>query len=116
MPRIRCVLDRAGIAASHRLPGTGLADPVAGSKHFWFDASARYIGGGLVPARLFPRLVIVVGGVVRLAYGLHALVAPEAMGERRLAPLTHGRADPRLSLRGFGGQLVVIGAFNLCAS
>jgi len=67
-------------------------------------------------APFFPRLALVVGGLVRVAYGLHALLAPEAMGRRRLAPRTHGKADPRLSLRGFGGQLVVLGAFTLLAA
>ena len=67
-------------------------------------------------APFFPRLALVVGGLVRVAYGLHALLAPEAMGRRRLAPRTHGKADPRLSLRGFGGQLVVPGAFTLLAA
>ena len=66
-------------------------------------------------APFFPRLALVVGGLIRVAYGLHALLAPEAMGRRRLAPRTHGKADPRLSLRGFGGQLVVLGAFTLLA-
>ena len=67
-------------------------------------------------APFFPRLALVVGGLVRVAYGLHALLAPEAMGRRRLAPRTHGKADPRLSLRGFGGQLVVLGAFTVLAA
>ena len=67
-------------------------------------------------APFFPRLALVVGGLVRVAYGLHALLAPEAMGRRHLAPRTHGKADPRLSLRGFGGQLVVLGAFTLLAA
>jgi hypothetical protein len=64
----------------------------------------------------FSRAVLSVIGVVRVAYGVHALLAPEAMGRRQLAPLCHGKADPRLSLRGFGGQLLVVGASTLAAA
>src|SRR5207237_304588 len=108
--------DLTGIARPGRSRGTGLADPTAARPAFCFDASIRYIGGEPMDVPFFPRLALIVGAVVRVAYGLHALLAPEAMGRRRLAPRTHGKADPRLSLRGFGGQLVVLGGFTLLAA
>lgn len=53
------------------------------------------------------------GGTVHVAYGLGSLLTPERMVSARLAPNTHGLADPRLLLRAFGGHLLVSGCLAL---
>ena len=55
------------------------------------------------------------GTGVRLAYGAGALFAPSRMASSGLAPDTHGRADPQLLLRAFGGHQLLIGGFTLVA-
>ena len=58
------------------------------------------------------RVPFVVGGSTRLAYGLGAVLAPEWMSGR-LAPRLHGRPDPRMNLRGFGGAQTAIALYTL---
>jgi hypothetical protein len=55
---------------------------------------------------------MLVGSVVRLAYGSAAVFAPSAMSGR-LAPNTHDLPDPRMNLRGFGGTLSAIALYSL---
>jgi hypothetical protein len=55
----------------------------------------------------------IVGSAARLAYGAGAMLAPEAMAERRLAPRLHGKPDPRMNLRGFGGAQSAIALYTL---
>jgi hypothetical protein len=62
------------------------------------------------------RLPFVVGTVVRLAYGVGAVLVPEAMAEHRLAPRLDGAADARMNLRGFGGALSAIALYSLAAA
>ncbi len=59
------------------------------------------------------RLLMGVGGLVRLSYGLGALFAPDWMSSRRLAPDIRGHADGRMDFRGFGGLHVSIAALTL---
>src|SRR3954467_3512771 len=54
-----------------------------------------------------------VGGLGRLAYGLGAMLAPEGMAEHQLAPRLHGKPDPRMNLRGFGGAQSAIALYTL---
>jgi hypothetical protein len=49
------------------------------------------------------RMPFVIGSIGKLAYGAGAMFAPEWMAEHHLAPTLQGHADPRMSLRGFGG-------------
>jgi hypothetical protein len=61
------------------------------------------------------RLLTLGGSVVRIAYGLGALLAPERMVAAGVAPDTHELADPRLTLRAFGGHQLAIGCMTLGA-
>jgi hypothetical protein len=61
------------------------------------------------------RLAMLGGSVVRIAYGLGALLAPARMVAVGLAPDTHELADPRLTLRAFGGHQLVVGCVTLSA-
>jgi hypothetical protein len=56
---------------------------------------------------------MVAGSAARLAYGLGAVLAPEWMDERRLAPSLRSHPDPRMNLRGFGGAQSAIALFTL---
>ncbi|HEX8065644.1 MAG TPA: hypothetical protein VF520_03855 [Thermoleophilaceae bacterium] len=56
-----------------------------------------------------------IGSGFRLAYGLGAVLAPEWMGGR-LAPRVHGRPDPRMNLRGFGGAQSGVAIYTLMAA
>ena len=55
----------------------------------------------------------IVGGSVRLAYGLGAMLDPEGMAARGLAPQLHDKPDPRMNLRGFGGAQSAIALYTL---
>lgn len=59
--------------------------------------------------------VLVAGSIVRVAYGVGALLAPQRMVAAGFAPDTHGLPDPRLTLRAFGGHLLVTGCMTLAA-
>lgn len=48
------------------------------------------------------RTLIGAGSMTRLSYGLGALLAPDVMSLRRLAPDIRGHADGRMDFRGFG--------------
>lgn len=61
------------------------------------------------------RVPIVIGSSARLAYGLAAVLAPEWMSGR-LAPRVHGRPDPRMNLRGFGGAQSGVAIYTLLAA
>lgn len=60
------------------------------------------------------RIPLLAGSAVRLAYGIGALAAPSWM-DGRLAPTSHGLADPRMNLRGFGASHMAIAATTLRA-
>jgi PPOX class probable F420-dependent enzyme len=53
------------------------------------------------------------GAIVRLAYGVGALLAPGAMCARRLAPDVRGHPAGRMDFRGFGGLHANIAALTL---
>jgi hypothetical protein len=61
------------------------------------------------------RVPFVIGSTTRLAYGLGAVLAPERMSGR-LAPRLHGRPDPRMNLRGFGGAQSGVAIYTLMAA
>jgi len=61
------------------------------------------------------RWLAVVGSLVRISYGLCSLLAPEAIVAAKLAPDTSELADPRLTLRAFGGHQLVVGSLTLAA-
>jgi hypothetical protein len=62
-------------------------------------------------------LVLLLGGsAVRIAYGVGSLLAPESMVSAEYAPDTHGLADPRLTLRAFGGHQLVTGCLTVIAT
>lgn len=61
------------------------------------------------------RVPLVLGSSTRLAYGLGAVLAPEWMSGR-LAPRLHGRPDPRMNLRGFGGAQSGVAIYTLMAA
>jgi hypothetical protein len=58
------------------------------------------------------RAPFVIGSIVRLAYGVGAMLAPEWMAGR-LAPTLQKHADPRMNLRGFGGAQTGIALYTL---
>jgi hypothetical protein len=60
-----------------------------------------------------PRVLMLGGTALRLAYGAGSLLAPAKMVSTELAPDTHGLDDPRLLLRAFGGHQLLIGGFTL---
>ncbi len=62
------------------------------------------------------RTLMVLGSAVRIAYGVGALLAPAKMVSARFAPDTHELADPRLTLRAFGGHQLVTGCLTLAAT
>ncbi|HEV2812818.1 MAG TPA: hypothetical protein VGW10_06145 [Solirubrobacteraceae bacterium] len=59
------------------------------------------------------RVLAAAGGVVKTGYGAGALFAPDAMSRALLAPDVRGEPAARMSLRGFGGYLLVVGAATL---
>ena len=61
------------------------------------------------------RVPFVVGSVARLAYGAASVLAPERM-DGTLAPSLHGRPDPRMNLRGFGGAQSAIAVYTLATA
>ena len=61
------------------------------------------------------RVPFAIGSGFRLAYGLGAVLAPEWMSGR-LAPRLHGRSDPRMNLRGFGGAQSAIALYTLTSA
>jgi hypothetical protein len=61
------------------------------------------------------RIPFVVGSAARLAYGAAAVLAPERM-DGRLAPRLHGRPDPRMNLRGFGGAQSAVAVYTLATA
>src|SRR3954452_15551981 len=61
------------------------------------------------------RIPFVVGSAARLADGAAAGLAPERM-DGRLAPQLHGRPDPRMNLRGFGGAQSAIAVYTLATA
>jgi hypothetical protein len=64
----------------------------------------------------FARSLMGAGALVRLSYGLGALVAPDAMSSHRLAPDVRGHADGRMDFRGFGGLHINIALLTLRAA
>ena len=54
--------------------------------------------------------------LVKVSYGIGALLAPEALSRWRLAPGVRGHANGRMSLRGFGGYVLVLGSATLCSA
>jgi uncharacterized protein YjeT (DUF2065 family) len=60
------------------------------------------------------RALLVIGSLVRVSYGIGALLAPQRMVSAQLAPDTHDLAEPRLVLRAFGGHQLVAGSLTLC--
>ena len=56
-----------------------------------------------------------VNGLVRLAYGVGALVSPKAMAAGRLAPNTEDHPEARLFVRGFGVHQIAVAAVWLAA-
>jgi hypothetical protein len=61
------------------------------------------------------RVPMVAGSVGRLAYGLTAMLAPEWMAGRGLAPSLRSHPDPRMNLRGFGGAQSAVALYTLTA-
>lgn len=61
------------------------------------------------------RLPFAIGSGARLAYALGAVLVPERM-DGRLAPRLHGRPDPRMNLRGFGGAQSGVAIYTLIAA
>ncbi len=62
------------------------------------------------------RALMGAGALTRLSYGLGALLAPDAMRSKRLAPDVRGHADGRMDFRGFGGLHVSIALLTLRAA
>ncbi|HYB23186.1 MAG TPA: hypothetical protein VED41_05280 [Solirubrobacteraceae bacterium] len=62
------------------------------------------------------RALLLAGSLVRIAYGVGALLTPARMVSAGLAPDTHALAEPRLTLRGFGGHQLIVGALTLAAT
>lgn len=56
--------------------------------------------------------LMMVGGVVRLAYGIGALFAPRFIAGRYAA----AEPDSVMNLRGFGGQHIAVAIFTLLSS
>ncbi len=61
------------------------------------------------------RAVLLCGSLVRVAYGVGALLAPARMVSSGYAPDTHDLADPRLLLRAFGGHQLVTASLTLAS-
>ena len=61
------------------------------------------------------RVPMIVGSLVRLAYGTGAVALPEKMSGR-FAPTGADKPDPRMNLRGFGGALSAIALYSLMAA
>jgi hypothetical protein len=55
------------------------------------------------------------GGLFRMAYGLGAILAPDAMS-LRLAPDIRNHPAGRMNLRGFGGVQTALGGFTIWAA
>ncbi len=62
------------------------------------------------------RSLMVAGSLIRLSYALGALLAPDAMSARRLAPDVRGHAAGRMDFRAFGGLHVNIALLTLRAA
>jgi hypothetical protein len=62
------------------------------------------------------RLLLGAGALVRLSYGTGALLAPDAMAARRLAPDVRGHPDGRMDFRGFGALHVNVALLTLYAA
>ncbi len=62
------------------------------------------------------RALMGAGALTRLSYGLGALLAPDAMCSRRLAPDIRGHADGRMDFRGFGGLHISVALLTLRAA
>ena len=61
------------------------------------------------------RGLILVNSVVRLVYGVGALVAPSAMAAAGFAPDLERRTDARLFVRGFGAHQIGVAALGLAS-
>ena len=59
------------------------------------------------------RVPMVVGSVARLGYGAGCALAPSWMAENELAPSLREHADPRMSLRGFGGAQSAVALYTI---
>src|SRR5437879_4281265 len=62
------------------------------------------------------RVPFAIGSVGRLAYGMGAMLAPEWMASRRLAPSLREHPDARMNLRGFGGAQSAIALYTLATA
>ncbi len=62
------------------------------------------------------RVPVTIASVWRLAYGLGSMLAPEWMAANRLAPTLRDHPDPRMNLRGFGGQHIAIASLTMVAA
>jgi uncharacterized protein YjeT (DUF2065 family) len=58
---------------------------------------------------------MLIGSIVRIAYGVGSILAPAKMVSRKLAPDTHELPEPRLLLRAFGGHQIIAGCLTLAA-
>jgi len=61
------------------------------------------------------RDLVALNGLVRLGYGLGALLAPSTMASLRFVPDTERRPDARLFVRGFGAHQIGAAALALGA-
>lgn len=61
------------------------------------------------------RAIMGAGGLLRLAYGLGALIAPDRLSNR-VAPDVRGHAPGRMDFRGFGGLHVNVAAATLLSA
>jgi hypothetical protein len=62
------------------------------------------------------RALMGAGALTRLSYGSGALITPEVMCSKRLAPDIRGHADGRMDFRGFGGLHIAIALLTLRAA
>jgi hypothetical protein len=56
------------------------------------------------------------GGLIRMSYGLGALLAPDRMSASRIAPDVRDHPDGRMDFRGFGGLHTNIASATLCSA
>jgi hypothetical protein len=61
------------------------------------------------------RHLILANSLVRLAYGVGALLAPSAMAAAGFVPEVEGRGDARLFVRGFGAHQIGVAALGLAS-
>jgi uncharacterized protein YjeT (DUF2065 family) len=59
------------------------------------------------------RLVAGAGALLKVAYGVGSMFAPEWMSRRELAPDARGHPDSRMNLRGLGGYVLAVGGVTL---